>query len=131
MVSVGDIVQIYCPSAGKDKYFICISEIDGEIAAQFLFISSGKSGITYQSDCVFPDTDFPCLPNSPTGKSIVSLSAFRKCNAEQLKVYKAKVLGRVSKAVAATLKAAAEVSRVLTKPEKRITLAALDVIINF
>ncbi|MCB1528245.1 MAG: hypothetical protein KDJ45_11140 [Hyphomicrobiaceae bacterium] len=100
MFDVGDIVQIYAPTAGKNKYHLCVccANVDG--VEKFLFINSGSG---YKADFVVKDGEIDGLPKSPTGDSIISCSIVVRHNQQQLKLYKAKKLSVIKTTTAKKL----------------------------
>jgi len=120
---VGDIILCDAPTVDHKKYHICVLECgeDGS-AACFLFINS-KQG--WPGDCVFSNKDFPCLPPSKTGQSIVSLSYIIRYNKRQLRLFRAQKVGRLEKDIARKLAAFAKNVPTLTEKERRIVLNGL------
>ena len=119
----GDILSIFCPIAGYDKYHVCVYVgLDGD-AHKFLFLNSDPN---FSDTLAVPCAEIPCLPESDTGYSVFSFSILPRYNDRQLLLYKAKLLGRLDTAVAQKAKAAAENSRSFTKQERLIVVAALE-----
>lgn len=100
MFDVGDIVQIYAPTAGKDKYHLCVCCANEDGVEKFLFINSGGG---YDADFVMKDGEIDGLPESPTGDSVISCSMVVRHNQQQLKLYKAKKLAVIKTATAKKL----------------------------
>jgi hypothetical protein len=96
MFDVGDIVQIYAPTAGKKKYHLCVCCANEDGIEKFLFINSGDG---YEADFVVRDQDIDCLPQSPTGKSVISCSLVVRYTQRQLQLYKALRLGELDAAI--------------------------------
>lgn len=126
MFSVGDIVQIYGPTAGHKKYHLCVCEIDGNGVCKFLFINSHDG---YEGDFTLSDHEIPCLPKSPTGKSVISCSLMVKYNAAQMTLYNATKRGTIEKSVAARLRDHIPTCRALSRPEKILIDGALATLI--
>lgn len=122
--TVGDIVWCNTSVADHAKYHICVLECsdDGQ-AACFLFLNS-ETG--WKGDCVFENADFPCLPASKTGKSVVSFSLLPRYNPKQLKLYGAKKVGELNPAIARKLEAFAKTVPTLTAAERKIVLNGLS-----
>jgi len=124
-IAAGDIIRCDTAIADHAKYHICILECgeDGR-AACFLFLNS-KTKTEYKGDLIFDNDDFPCIPFSKTGQSIVSLSAIVRYNAKQLKLFRAKIIGRLSPIIARKIEAFARTVPTLTSQERKIVLAGL------
>jgi len=99
MFNVGDIVVMYAPTAGKKKYHLCVCEVNEHGVEFFLFINSGSG---YAADFVVNDGSIDCLPESPTGNTVVSCSVVIRANQKQLAVYRAKKIGTLSKKISAS-----------------------------
>lgn len=122
----GDIILCDAPTTTTNhkKYHLCVLECgeDGT-AACFLFLNS-KSG--WNGDCVLQNTDFPCLPPSKTGKSVVSFSNMVRYNPRKLKIYRAEKIGTIPKKTAQKLKDFAKTVPTLNKKEHLIVLNGLS-----
>jgi hypothetical protein len=122
-LTVGDILSIFCPMTGYDKYHVCVYVgMDGD-AHKFLFLNSDPN---YSDTLAVPCEEIPCLPVSETGVSVFSFSMLPRYTDHQLVLYKAKTLGRLNKVVAQKAKGAAEKSKAFTRQERMLVIAALD-----
>jgi hypothetical protein len=122
MCEVGDIVKIFCPIAGYDKYHLCIKAPQENVAAFFLFLNSNPNfDELFVVDC----EQLPFLPASATGKTAFSFTMIPKYNRRQLRLYESRVLGRIDKALAKKLLEHAKTLTVLPSPEKRLVISAL------
>lgn len=90
MFSPGDVVSFYSDVAGKRKYHICIS-----LKKKYLFVNSQKKK-TYKGDLIFDNSDFPFLPKTENGLSIVSCTRILSVSDAKLKKSSAKIEGSVS-----------------------------------
>ncbi len=126
MFAVGDIVKIFAPVAGHDKYHLCVLVgIDGA-AHQFLFLNSEAAGFAgcYEVSCA----RVPCLPPSDTGKTVFSFTMVPRYTDAQLKLHKAAKMGVLEKALAQELLEFAKTALALTDAEKKTVLAALKML---
>jgi hypothetical protein len=125
MFEVGDIVKIFAPQAGHNKYHLCICVGDGQRASKFLYLNSDpRFDHTYTVDC----DRVPCLPPSDTGKTVVSFAIIVRYSERQLGLYKAEKLGTLDAALAAELHRFAEAVPTLNKPDRAEVLAALRIV---
>jgi hypothetical protein len=100
MFDVGDIVEMFAPTASKTKYHLCVCGMDENRVASFFFINSGTG---YAADFVLQDGQISGLPKSPTGLSVISCSIVIRQNERQMKLYKARKIGRLSKKLSSKL----------------------------
>lgn len=124
--SVGDILHINSPIAGKKKYHICLGQNEFVITL-CLFLNS-KHG--YQSDIVFDCSLFPMIPASSTGLSVVSLSMMPRYSEAQLNLYQAERIGVIREDVAGEILVACKASSALTKLEKAFAIRALESLLS-
>jgi hypothetical protein len=117
-----DIVEIFAPSAGYDKYHICVEDATADVAGRFLYMNSDSD---YESDFPLKCSEIPCLPKSRTGLSVVSCNGLARYNTKQLKLYKAATLGNYPLKHRKPLLEFIENCRALPSGEKKIILAAL------
>ena len=122
MFVVGEIVQIYAPSAGKTKYHLCVCLANAAGVTRFLFMNSGSG---YEGDFILKDAEVPCLPPSPTGESVISCSMVVRYSEKQLALYKAQSLGMLDDALLFQLKEFLRASTVLSKEERGPIVASL------
>lgn len=127
MFAVGDIVQIFAPQAGKDKYHLCIRAGDSQAADRFIYLNSDPTfDQTFVVDCV----RVPCLPVSKTGKTAFSFALLPQYNTHQLELYKAKKLGELDPVLASELHVFAGKVTTLTAADRKVVLAALAAIVK-
>jgi hypothetical protein len=125
MFEVGDIVEIFAPQAGHNKYHLCISIGADGAAHQFLYLNSDPAfEQTFVCDC----KKIPCLPESKTGKTAFSFAILPRYNDHQLKLFKAKKLGVLDPALAVEVHKAASTATTMTGVERKIVLAALEIV---
>lgn len=117
----GEIVFVLAPSAGYRKYHICLGP---NAHGSFLFLFLNSDG-GYVGDCTFACAEFPNVPVSKTGLSIVSFSMLPRFTQAQLDLHGAQSFGQISKAVASTLLQHLASVKTLTKSEKALVTAAL------
>lgn len=120
--SRGDIVKFYSVVAGYPKYHLCVLACLDDQAGIFLFINSDGG---FAGDFVIDDDELPCLPESPTGKSVISCSQPVRATSRQLALYNAEKLGELLPVVARKLEKFVQGVQTLTRLEKRIVLEAL------
>lgn len=122
----GDVVSIYAPTTGYPKYHLCICTVIENGVAQFLYLNSGSSGRTYESDYVLATEQVPCVPTSATGMTIVSCNALPKYTARHLQLYNAKRLGAFPKELIPGLLDFVRTCGALTRGEQRLIEASLS-----
>lgn len=125
MFKIGDVVRIYAPSAGYNKYHLCVKESDGTTVEEFLFLNSDPG---FDGVYVVDNVRVPCLPPSETGKIVFSFAMIPRFTEKQLTLFNAVKLGTLDPALAAELHAFAQTVRTMTRPEKQMVLAALALI---
>lgn len=122
-MNVGDIVRIYSPVAGYDKYHLCIEVGASGAASVFLFLNSDG----YFADCYcVPCAALPFLPPSKTGQTAFSFANLPRYNDNQLRIYSATVLGAIDQVLAAELLRHAQGVQALNRIEKALVVAALS-----
>lgn len=126
MCEVGEIIQMYCPITGYDKYHLCLQK-DSETSHSFLFLNSDPNfAEVYAVNC----DRLPFLPPSKTGKTVFSFSIIYRYNSKQRQLFEAKKLGVLDKELAKELAAFARTITVLNKPQKELVIRALDSLAN-
>lgn len=122
MFAIGDIVRVFAPQAGHNKYHLCIVVgVDGA-ASQFAYLNSDPNfEQTYVVDC----DRVPCLPKSDTGKTAFSFALLPRYNDRQLTLYKAEKLGELDAILAKELHVFAKTVKILNSADRKIVLAAL------
>jgi hypothetical protein len=126
MFSVGDIVEMFSPQAGKKKYHVCICVNTGA-AHQFIYLNSDPS---FEGTIAFDCARIPCLPQSDTGRSAFSFALMPRLNDRQLKLYKAKKLGVLDVSVAKEVLEFVATVKTITTAERKMVSAGLTAIIG-
>jgi hypothetical protein len=122
MFAIGDIVQIFAPQAGHNKFHLCILVgVDGS-ASQFVYLNSNP---TFDQTCVVDCKRIPCLPASATGKIAFSFAILPRYNDRQLRLYKAKKVGELDQKLATELHEFVRTVTTLNSTDRQIVLAAL------
>lgn len=85
----GEVVLFWSNSAGKEKYHLCIS-----LAGRYLYLNSPKKK-AYEGDLLLPCTDFPFLPVTDTGQSVVCCTLVLAPSADEMKSRRVEVKGSV------------------------------------
>ena len=122
---MGDIAIIFSPTAGYEKFYICICASNEHGVTQFLYLNSHDG---YEGDFLLDGDEIDCLPKSPTGKSVVCCNTVAKFTDKQLGLYKARKLGVLPQATAAKLIPHVQTAKALNRLEKNLILAALNAI---
>ena len=122
MFEIGDIVQIFSSTAGHQKYHLCVLGADQHGVCRFLYINSHDG---FEDDCVVTNAELPELPPSKTQVSVFCCNTIARYNERQMKIFEAKKLGIISKALATKLLAHVQTVRSLTRAEKTIVVEAL------
>lgn len=118
MFALGDVIRFYSIEAGKNKYHLCIS-LDGH----YIFLNSPKQRI-YPGDLIVPCKEFPFLPPTPSGDSVISCTIVMKKSNADLAEHGARKLGSVSIDLLRRVVRFVESSPVLTDEEKETFLNA-------
>jgi hypothetical protein len=126
MFSVGDIIEIFAPQAGKDKYHLCICMNEGA-AHQFVYLNSNPN---FEGTISFDCERIPCLPKSKTGKTAFSFAYLPRYNDRQLKLYKAKKLGTLDPTVAKEVLGFVATVGTLTGADRKLVSAGFKAIIG-
>lgn len=122
MFAIGDIVEIYSPVAGYNKYHLCVLCGGSAEPFQFLFLNSDPNyGGSYVVDC----SRVPCLPPSETGKTVFSFTMVPRYSVRQLQLFKANKKGELASDLARELFEFAKTVPTLTSGERTLVLAAL------
>jgi hypothetical protein len=127
MFEIGDVVRFFSPTAGKEKFHLCLGRDDTGILFAFLHLNSDFG---YRGDCVLNDGRIPGLPVSRTGKSVVSFSAVVRMGTERLRKFGAEKTGEIDVSIAEELLAFAREVQVLTGPERALVVGALERCLN-
>lgn len=123
MFEAGDVVRFHSPTAGKEKFHLCIGQ--GENGPLFAFLHL-NSGAGYRGDCILEDGQIAGLPASPTGKTVVSFSTVVRIGEKRLEKFGAVKTGVIDGHLAGELAAFAQATRVLTAAEKKLVVSALE-----
>ena len=123
MFSVGEIVQIFSPIASKKKFHVCVCCANEHGVERFLFINSGTG---YEADVVVDEKQIPCLPESPTGQSVIRCSMIVRYSETQLKKFGARKLGDMDIEVLKLVIDKVRVTRALSKEERSPIVESLE-----
>ena len=107
--------------AGYPKYHICIVPPAGSSSGCFLFLNS-KPG--YAGDLVLSDGEIPGLPESATGKTVISCSQLVRATKRQLRLFGCAKVGVLPPDAAAKLEEFAATAPTLTANERKIVTEA-------
>ena len=121
MFNPGDVVRFHSPTAGKEKFHLCLCVSTTNGKYYFLHLNSGSG---FAGDCVFDDGTIPGLPISPTGKTVVSFSQVVRMSPEKLNLFGAIKKGEINRAVAEKLASFSKECRALTDIDKPIVVEA-------
>ena len=127
MFEVGDIVRFYSPTAGKEKFHLCLGQRGGVPVFAFLHLNSGAG---YRGDLPLDDGLAPGLPPSPTGKTVVSFSIVVQISAERLTKFGAQKTGSIDGHLAGDLAGFAKTLTVLSRPDRTFVVAALETLFS-
>lgn len=123
MFKVGDVIEMFAPTASKKKYHLCVCGVSDKGVQKFLFINSGTG---YEADLCLSDGAISGLPTSPTGATIISCSLLLRYTEEQLKKFKASKIGSIDAKVASQLSEFIVSSRALVKVEREAVAEEMD-----
>lgn len=99
-MKIGDVVKIFAPTTGYNKYHFCVCVPEDGDAGCFLFLNSNPNF----RDCLAVDcARIAFLPASQTGVTAISFSIMMRYNKEKLQLFKAEVLGEMPKDVLAEM----------------------------
>lgn len=101
---------------------------DDGAASQFIFLNSDPK---FEGLFVVPCERVPCIPKSETGVTAFSFTAVPRYNEKQLKLYNAKKLGILDRALAAEIREFVNkpgALKALSGAEARIVKAAFEAI---
>jgi hypothetical protein len=123
MFEVGDVVRFFSPTAGKEKFHLCIGHHGDAPLLAFLHLNSSAG---YAGDCILDDGQIPGLPRSPTGKTVVSFSIVVRMGHERLQKFGAVRTGKIDGHLAGELASFAATVPALTRDERALVIAALN-----
>lgn len=115
----GEVLLFWSDAAGKEKYHLCIS-----LNGRYLYLNSPKVR-TYAGDLELPCTDFPFLPATPSGKSVVSCALVLAPTAKDLAMKRVVVKGTVARDVLLKIVEFVEESEVIADDERDAILDGL------
>lgn len=127
MFEAGDVVRFHSPTAGKEKFHLCLGTIGGDPVFAFLHLNSGSG---YRGDCALDDGQVPGLPRSPTGQTVVSFSVVVRMGEDRLKKFGATKTGAIDAHLAGELAAFAKTTSVLSRPDKALVVSALEALFS-
>lgn len=123
MFQPGDIVRFHSPTAGKQKYHLCVCTASSDERCYFLFLNS-KPG--YPGEIVYDDGFIDGLPVSPTGKTVVSFGMLIQVDWEKLRLFQAEKVSEASKEIRDDIIGFCSKTPVLSGRDKRIILRGLE-----
>jgi hypothetical protein len=123
MFKAGDVVRFHSPTAGKEKFHLCLGHGEEGPLFAFLFLNSGSG---YRGDYVLEDGQIPGLPKSPTGETVVSFSMIVRMGEERLEKFAATKTGEIDAHIAGELAAFAKTTSALTRSEQAFVVSALE-----
>ncbi len=89
-VAPGDVVHVFSPYAGKNKYHLCIGNDHF-----FIFLSSPKTR-SFAGDFEIDGSKITGVPPTPEGKSIASCNTVMQIAGSDLRRLGAQVVGKVT-----------------------------------
>lgn len=114
MFDVGEILLIDAPITDHRKYHLSLG-VNEHLVTVCLYLNSENK---YADNIEFDCADFEMLPESKTGKTVVSLTALPRYNDRQLRIFRAQSVGWLDKAIAAQIAAHSLNAKALTAPER-------------
>ena len=122
MFAIGAILHIDAPIASKKKYNTCFGQNEYTVTL-CLFLNSDRN---FEGQLEFVNEDFPELPKTGDGLSMVSHSMVPRYTEENLLLFRARKLGMLKPDAAEKLLDGIQKSGgLLTGGEKRFLIAAL------
>lgn len=118
----GDVIEMFAPQAGYEKYFLCVCGSNANGVLRFFYINSGDG---YEGDFSYNDTELPYLPASPTGKSVISTSYLLIYSEKELKLYRARRLGTLSTDIVSVLVSELPKVRKLPPQDRKLAVSGL------
>jgi hypothetical protein len=122
MFEPGDVIEMFAPQVGYKKFWLCVCGVNAHGVLRFFYINSGSG---YEGDLVYNDHEFPYLPKSPTGQSVISLSYLPVYSEKELKLYRARKLGELDKRIIHELISELPRVRKLTRQERNFAIDGL------
>jgi hypothetical protein len=123
--ALGDIVRLFAPTAGHDKYHLCVAISNDEGVSEYIFLNSDPSfAHTFVVDC----DKLPFLPVSDTGKTAFSFAMVPRYSERQLRLYRAEKIGELPQDLAADLYAFAQIVPTIAGAQRRLVIRALRAI---
>jgi hypothetical protein len=123
MFDVGDVVRFHSPTAGKEKFHLCLGVSQGSPLLVFLFLNSSYG---FKGEYVVEDGVVPGLPRSPTNQTIISFTNLTRMGEDRLAKFGATKTGRIDGHLAGELIAFVKELKVLTKQERIFVITALE-----
>lgn len=99
-LKIGEIIKVWIPDLEKSKYFLVLHHGTKFGRAKVFYINSESP---FADDLVLLNKDFPCLPPSRTGESIVSCKSISFLSHDVLRQHGWQHMGFIEKATAAAL----------------------------
>lgn len=125
MFAVGDIVRIFAPNAGHNKFHLCIEVGSDDTASKFIYLNSKQN---YAGSYSVPCERVPCIDPSDTGNTVFSFTMIPRFSAAQLKSYNAKRVGALDPGLAKDLLLFVKTVKALTTSEIKLVTSALTAV---
>ena len=126
-MKAGDVVKIYAPVAGYNKYHFCVCIPENETAGKFLYLNSDPE---YRDTLSIDCSRIPFLPPSRTGKTAVSFTSVARYNTERLELFQAEVLGEMPDDIIHEMFTFAQSVRSLTRSDKQLVIEVLEALLS-
>lgn len=123
MFDVGDVVRFHSPTAGKEKFHLCLGFEKDRPVFVFLFLNSAPG---FKGEYIFEDGEIPGLPKSPTKQTVVSFTNLTRMGQDRLMRFGAVKTGQIDGHLAGELVAFAKELKVLTRSDRMFVVAALE-----
>lgn len=123
MFDVGDVVRFQSPTAGKEKYHLCLGFADGQQVFVFLFLNSSAA---FKGEYILEDGAISGLPKSPTKHTVVSFTNMPRMTEERLKKFGAVKTGQIDGHLAGELVTFARGLTLLTRSERAFVITSLQ-----
>jgi hypothetical protein len=125
MCQLGDVIQIFDSTKSNIKYKLCLREPTANIAGCFIYINSQDR---YNNSLVIDATRISFLPQGKGKQTCFCFQNMTRCSKYQLKLFEARVLGRLDTALYGELYNFAEQNRSIQRKNKDIILKALRIL---
>lgn len=119
MPKPGEVYLLHSQDAGKKKFHLCI-----HINRGFLYLNSPKVKI-HPGDLILPNSEFPFLPPTETGDSIISCNLALKFTPSEFMSWRPKLKGCVSTSVLHQILEFVEATPAMSEEDKEFVLDGL------